>query len=85
MRPLIALLLALALASPCFAGLPEAKPEAVGFDASRLARVEDAIARAVGEKRVPGGGGGGWPSREGRAGQGFRSTRGRADGRADDS
>jgi uncharacterized protein YbbC (DUF1343 family)/CubicO group peptidase (beta-lactamase class C family) len=54
MRLPIALLLALALASPCFAGLPEAKPEAVGFDPSRLARVEDAIARGIGEKKVPG-------------------------------
>ena len=54
MRFPIAPLLALGLGSPCFAGLPEAKPEAVGFDPSRLARVEDAIARAIGEKKVPG-------------------------------
>ena len=48
------LLLTLALATPAPASLPEAKPEAVGFDPSRLARVDDAIARAVGEKKVPG-------------------------------
>jgi CubicO group peptidase (beta-lactamase class C family) len=50
----LALALALGLGSPCFAGLPEAKPEAVGFDPARLARVEDAVARAIGEKKVPG-------------------------------
>ncbi len=54
MRFPIALLLALSFGSPSFAGLPEAKPEAVGFDPSRLARVEDAVARAIGEKKVPG-------------------------------
>jgi len=54
MRIAIIWLLGLALASPCRAGLPEAKPEAVGFDPARLARVEDAVARAVGEKKVPG-------------------------------
>ena len=47
-------LLTLALARPAPAGLPEAKPEAVGFDPSRLARVEEAVARAVAEKKVPG-------------------------------
>jgi uncharacterized protein YbbC (DUF1343 family)/CubicO group peptidase (beta-lactamase class C family) len=52
--PLLLLLMTLALPAPTLAGLPEAKPEAVGFDASRLARVDDAIARAVGEKKVPG-------------------------------
>jgi uncharacterized protein YbbC (DUF1343 family)/CubicO group peptidase (beta-lactamase class C family) len=54
MRIPIVFLLALDLGSPCFAGLPEAKPEAVGFDPSRLTRVEDAISRAIGEKKVPG-------------------------------
>ncbi len=48
------LTLTLALAVPGLAALPEVKPEAVGFDPSRLARVDDAIARAVGEKKVPG-------------------------------
>ena len=47
-------LLTLLLATPALASLPEAKPEAVGFDPSRLARVDEAIARAVGEKKVPG-------------------------------
>jgi uncharacterized protein YbbC (DUF1343 family)/CubicO group peptidase (beta-lactamase class C family) len=54
MRLPIAFLLTLTLAASALAGLPEAKPEAVGFDPSRLARVEDAIARAIGEKKVPG-------------------------------
>ena len=56
MRVALAVVLALALAaSPaCFAGLPEAKPEAVGFDPSRLAKVEEAVARAVERKKVPG-------------------------------
>ena len=49
-----AILLTLVLATPALAALPEAKPETLGFDPSRLARVEDAIARAVGEKKVPG-------------------------------
>ncbi len=53
-RPMLALLVALGLAPCCLAGLPEAKPEAVGFDPARLARVDDAIARAIGEKKVPG-------------------------------
>ena len=48
------LLLTLALATPAPASLPEAKPEAMGFDPSRLARVDDAIAQAVGEEKVPG-------------------------------
>jgi len=42
------------LAAEGLAALPEARPEALGFDPSRLARVEDAIARAVGEKKIPG-------------------------------
>ena len=54
MRLPIALLLTSTLAASAHAGLPEARPEAVGFDPSRLARVDDAIARAVGEKKVPG-------------------------------
>ena len=54
MRLPIAMLLALLLATTARAALPEAKPEALGFDSARLARVEDAIARAVGEKKVPG-------------------------------
>ena len=51
-KPAIALILIL----PSFAraGLPDAKPETIGFDPSRLARVEDAVARAVGEKKVAG-------------------------------
>jgi uncharacterized protein YbbC (DUF1343 family)/CubicO group peptidase (beta-lactamase class C family) len=48
------LFLTLGLGSSALAGLPEAKPEAVGFDPSRVARVEDAIARAIAEKKVPG-------------------------------
>ncbi|WP_435009171.1 exo-beta-N-acetylmuramidase NamZ domain-containing protein [Tundrisphaera lichenicola] len=48
------LLLALLLTPPAIASLPEARPEALGIDPSRLARVEDAIARAIGEKTVPG-------------------------------
>jgi len=54
MRRAIAWFLGLTLSAPALAALPEAKPEAVGFDPSRLARVDDAIARAVGEKKVPG-------------------------------
>jgi CubicO group peptidase (beta-lactamase class C family) len=50
----LALLVALSFATSAVAGLPEARPEAVGLDASRLSRVEDAIARAVGEKKIPG-------------------------------
>jgi uncharacterized protein YbbC (DUF1343 family)/CubicO group peptidase (beta-lactamase class C family) len=46
--------LALILVRSSFAGLPDASPETLGFDASRLARVEDAVARAVSEKKVPG-------------------------------
>ena len=53
-RPMLALLVILGLARCCLAGLPEARPEAVGFDPARLARVDDAIARAIGEKKVPG-------------------------------
>jgi uncharacterized protein YbbC (DUF1343 family)/CubicO group peptidase (beta-lactamase class C family) len=49
-----AILFLLLLTSPALASLPEARPEALGFDPSRLARVDDAIARAVGEKKVPG-------------------------------
>ena len=54
MRRAIAPLLILVLAAPGLASLPEARPEALGFDPSRLARVDDAIARAIGEKKVPG-------------------------------
>ncbi len=36
------------------AALPGARPESVGLDPSRLARVEDAVARAVGDRQVPG-------------------------------
>src|SRR5271163_1769192 len=54
MRTFFILLLILGFPASTLAGLPEAKPDVVGFDPSRLARVEDAIARAVGEKKVPG-------------------------------
>ncbi len=36
------------------AGLPDAKPETLGFDPTRLSYVDEAIARAVAEKKVPG-------------------------------
>jgi uncharacterized protein YbbC (DUF1343 family)/CubicO group peptidase (beta-lactamase class C family) len=36
------------------ASLPEARPEAVGIDPVRLALVDDAVARAVGARKVPG-------------------------------
>ncbi len=54
--PLVVLALALDLSAPKLApaALPGARPESVGLDPSRLARVEDAVARAVGEKQVPG-------------------------------
>ncbi len=55
--PIALILLGLCPLIPPAAGLaalPEARPEALGFDPARLARVEDAIARAVGEKKVPG-------------------------------
>ncbi len=47
-------LLSLVLPVSTLAALPEAKPEAMGFDPSRLARVDEAVSRAVGEKKVPG-------------------------------
>jgi uncharacterized protein YbbC (DUF1343 family)/CubicO group peptidase (beta-lactamase class C family) len=53
-RSPLVLIFTLTFATSTLAGLPEGKPEALGFDASRLARVEDAVARAVGEKKVPG-------------------------------
>jgi uncharacterized protein YbbC (DUF1343 family)/CubicO group peptidase (beta-lactamase class C family) len=49
-----AILFLLFLPAPALASLPEARPETLGFDPSRLARVDEAIARAVGEKKVPG-------------------------------
>jgi uncharacterized protein YbbC (DUF1343 family)/CubicO group peptidase (beta-lactamase class C family) len=54
MRLPIFFLVALTFSTSALAGLPEARPETLGFDASRLARVEDAVARAVGEKKIPG-------------------------------
>ncbi|MDX2037345.1 MAG: DUF1343 domain-containing protein [Isosphaeraceae bacterium] len=41
-------------AARAFAGLPEAKPESVGLDAARLARIDDAAARSLAAKRFPG-------------------------------
>ncbi len=54
MKYLLVVTITLSLVSPALAGLPDAKPETVGFDASRLARVEEAVARAIGAKSVPG-------------------------------
>ena len=51
-KPAIAIILI--LPSIALAALPDARPESVGFDPARLARVEDAVARAVGEKKVAG-------------------------------
>ncbi len=54
MKYAVLLLMTLAFPAASLAAPPEARPEAVGFDPSRLARVDDAISRAVGEKKVPG-------------------------------
>lgn len=46
--------LLLITASHARAALPEAKPESVGLDPSRLAKIDDAVARALEKKQVPG-------------------------------
>ncbi len=43
-----------AVAAPTGAGLPTAAPEAVGFDAARLRRLDDYMAKAVADGRVAG-------------------------------
>jgi uncharacterized protein YbbC (DUF1343 family)/CubicO group peptidase (beta-lactamase class C family) len=56
MRAPAALVVALAFCSipPAPAALPEASPEQLGFDRSKLARVDAAIEMAIAEKKVPG-------------------------------
>jgi CubicO group peptidase (beta-lactamase class C family) len=41
-------------AAAAHAGLPETPPERLGFDPSKLARIDAAIERAIAEKKVPG-------------------------------
>jgi len=50
----IILLLVLGTARPAEAALPEAKPDALGLDGSRLARVGEAVGLAVEKGEVPG-------------------------------
>jgi uncharacterized protein YbbC (DUF1343 family) len=54
-RTILGAFLILALATRgTSAALPEGRPEASGMDASRLARIDEAVGRAIGAKRIPG-------------------------------
>ncbi len=54
MRCLLAPFVVLVCASNAAARLPEAKPEALGFDPARLARIDAIVEKAVADKQVPG-------------------------------